>query len=355
MSRAQRKMDHLRGALKLEQAGESGLSDIRFVHNSLSEVKTSEISLETEAAGLKFESPLYINAMTGGGGKATETINGSLAEAAGILGIPVAVGSQMSAIKDPSERSTYEVVRKRNQEGLVFANVGSEASVSQALACIDMLEADALQIHLNVIQELVMPEGDRDFTGTLHRIRAIAEESRIPIIVKEVGFGMTREAAGSLFEAGALIVDVGGHGGTNFSVIENERRDREMAFFNEWGIPTACSVAEVCEAHPGKSVFASGGIRSASDVAKSLALGASAAGMAGRILSWVQEGGVDNVVENIHSIENELKWIMTALGITDISSFQTVPAVISGSTHHWLTERGIRTEAFSRRMPGMKT
>ncbi|PYZ98441.1 type 2 isopentenyl-diphosphate Delta-isomerase [Alteribacter lacisalsi] len=349
MSRAQRKIDHLRGAMNSGLSEHSGLEDIRFVHQSVSEVNTGDISLEAKVGELVFSSPVFINAMTGGGGDATEKINAALAEAAAELNIPVAVGSQMSAIKDPAERRSYEVVRKSNPNGLVFANVGSEASSAQAMECIDMLQADAIQIHLNVIQELVMPEGDRDFTGTLERIRLISEACSIPVIVKEVGFGMSRESAGLLYDAGAAVIDAGGFGGTNFSRIENERRKKQMTFFNDWGIPTACSVAEVASVDTDKPVFASGGIRSAMDIAKCLALGASAAGMAGQMLKWVEQGGTACVVENIRHVEEELKWIMTALGIKDVQSFLRVPVVISGHTYHWLAERGIKTEVFSRR------
>lgn len=142
--------------------------------------------------------------MTGGGGQTTLEINRALARAAAETNIPVAVGSQMSALKDPGERPSYEVVRKENQKGLVFANLGSEATVEQAQRAVDMIEADMLQIHLNVIQEIVMPEGDRSFSGRLRRIEEICSTVGVPVSVKEVGFGMSRETAAKLFEAGLL-------------------------------------------------------------------------------------------------------------------------------------------------------
>ncbi|RNA69125.1 type 2 isopentenyl-diphosphate Delta-isomerase [Alteribacter keqinensis] len=347
MSRAKRKADHLRGALQSGQAGESGFDDITFVHQSLPDVNTSSIQLETEIGELTISSPIFINAMTGGGGKATEVINSSLAEAARELNIPIAVGSQMSALKDPEERRTYETVRKNNPDGIVIGNVGSEASVDQAQSCVDMLEADALQIHLNVIQELVMPEGDRNFEGALSRIETICKEVSVPVIVKEVGFGTSMESARKLSDAGVSVIDAGGFGGTNFSMIENQRRKKDMSFFNEWGIKTAASIAEVKYACPEIPVLSSGGIRTAMDIAKSLALGASACGMAGRILKWVKDGGTQEVLDQVILLQEELRWIMTALGINNVHSFQKVPFVISGETHHWLKERGIDTKHFS--------
>lgn len=161
----------------------------------------SQIDTATKIGELFLSSPIFINAMTGGGGQTTLEINRALARAAE-TNIPVAVGSQMSALKDPGERPSYEVVRKENQKGLVFANLGSEATVEQAQRAVDMIEADMLQIHLNVIQEIVMPEGDRGFSGRLRRIEEICGTVGVPVSVKEVGFGMSRETAAKLFEAG---------------------------------------------------------------------------------------------------------------------------------------------------------
>ncbi|WP_026689465.1 type 2 isopentenyl-diphosphate Delta-isomerase [Alteribacter aurantiacus] len=349
MSRAKRKVDHIEGALLSGQARHSGFDDISFVHQSLPNTDSSAIQLDTKIGELTTSSPIFINAMTGGGGGATEEINGALAEAASELNIPIAVGSQMSALKDPSERRTYETVRKYNKNGIVFGNVGSEATVDQAKDCVDMLEADALQIHLNVIQELVMPEGDRTFEGALSRIEAICKQVDVPVIVKEVGFGTSSESARKLVDAGVSIIDAGGFGGTNFSLIENQRREHKMTFFNDWGIPTASSIAEVVNVCPDKVILASGGIQSALDIAKCLALGANSCGMAGQVLKWVKQGGADEVVHRIQHVQKELRWIMTALGITQTSSFRHVPIVISGHTHHWLNERGIDTTQFSRR------
>ena len=349
MSRAKRKLEHIDHALATGQSRSSGFDDIRFIHQSLPDINLEDVSLSSKIGELKISSPIFINAMTGGGGKATEGINSQLAEVAGNLNVPIAVGSQMAALKDNQERDTYKVVRKMNPNGIVFANIGSEATPEQAVNCVEMLDANALQIHLNVIQELVMPEGDREFQGALSRIEKIAGELSVPVIVKEVGFGMSKETVTILEQAGVQVIDVGGFGGTNFSIIENARREESFSFFNEWGIPTAVSVAEAKNVSENLTILASGGIQTSSDIAKAIALGANAAGMAGKVLKWVQEEGVEGTTLQIEKILKELKIIMTALGTESISSLQATPLIIQGETKNWLEDRGISTKAFANR------
>lgn len=348
MSRTERKLDHIEHALKSSTNVKSAFDDIQFVHQSFPDGSLNEISLKTEFEDLKLDAPVFINAMTGGGGKATEGINASLAEIAGNLGIPIAAGSQMSALKDPQQRRTYEVIRKKNPKGIVFANVGSEASAAQAEHCVEMLEADALQIHMNTVQELVMPEGDRNFSGAIDRVQEIKSKLSIPVIVKEVGFGISRETAEKLLEKNISAVDVGGRGGTNFSIIENARRDKELSFFNSWGISTPASIAEVKTAGI-PFTAASGGIKTSEDMAKSIALGADICGMAGQVLKWLQTLGQDQTHDNLQRLLHEIKIIMTALGASNLQQLQRVPLVIKGETREWLNERGISTTGFARR------
>ncbi|WP_088102227.1 type 2 isopentenyl-diphosphate Delta-isomerase [Halalkalibacter urbisdiaboli] len=341
MSRAARKLDHINHALKTGQQRSHGFEEIRFVHQSLSEQNVFDMDLSTKIGELVLGSPIFINAMTGGGGEKTKEINQKFAEVAAFCNIGMAVGSQMAAIKEPEQRASYEVVRQVNPKGIVFANLGSEATVEQAKRAVDMVEANALQIHVNVIQELVMPEGDRDFTGTRNRIEAIATSLDIPIIIKEVGYGMSKETANALSEIGVTIVDVGGFGGTNFSKIENERRKRHLAFFNEWGIPTTCSILEVIHSQPEMNVIASGGIQSGLEVAKALSLGATATGFAGHFLKILIEQGQEALIDEINDIKEDLRFIMTALNLQRVEEFSTVPVVLSGNTLQWCQQRGL--------------
>jgi isopentenyl-diphosphate Delta-isomerase len=349
LTREKRKNEHIDYALSTGQLGTNGFEDIKFIHQSVPGTSTQNIDLSTLIGELTLSSPIFINAMTGGGGERTKEINRHWAEIANHCGVAMAVGSQMAALKDEKQKSTYEVVRKYNPKGFVFANLGSEASVEQAKQAVDMIEANALQIHLNVIQELIMPEGDRDFTGALQRIEAIVEQLNIPVIIKEVGFGMSKEAVEQLVNIGVSIVDIGGFGGTNFSTIENKRRNRMLSYFDKWGIQTTSSVAEVAHTFPFVSVIGSGGIQNGYDAAKMIALGASAVGISGYFLKVLNDEGPESVIEEITNMHDDLKIIMTALGRGSIPLLKKAPLMISGNTYHWLEQRGIKTQLYSTR------
>ncbi|MGD7045449.1 type 2 isopentenyl-diphosphate Delta-isomerase [Jeotgalibacillus proteolyticus] len=347
MSRADRKIDHINYALSTAAASGAGFEDVKFVHQSLPNSAVDDISLQTNMGELTLSSPFFINAMTGGGGEQTKTLNEGFAIAARETGLMLSVGSQMAAVKEPGERDTYTVTRKVNPNGMIAGNLGSEASLDQAKYAVDMIEANALQIHLNVVQELAMPEGDRAFTGALKRIEAIVNGLDVPVIVKETGFGMSKETARKLKEAGVSVIDVGGYGGTNFSKIENHRQKRQLTFFNDWGIPTVPSIVEAGEAF--SSVIASGGISQSIDVIKALSLGASAAGIAGSFLKILTENGTEGLIEEINAMKMEQKILMTALGAKNVEELRKLPLIISGQTYHWLHMRDMQPERFARR------
>ncbi len=351
VSRSKRKWDHIQYALETGQKRLTGFDDIKFVHQSLPGSNLDSINLQTEIGELSLSSPIFINAMTGGGGEKTYRINRELAIAARETGSAIAVGSQMAALKDPAEKRTYKVVREMHPDGIILANLGSEATVGQAKAAIDMIKADGIQIHLNVVQELTMPEGDRNFEGALERIMDIQRSVDVPVIVKEVGFGISAETAARLLSSGLNYVDVGGFGGTNFAEIENKRRNRLLSFFENWGIPTAASIIEARTASAELSIVASGGIQTSLDLVKSLALGANGAAFAGYFLKTLMEHGTEGLIEEIQSIKDEMAVIMTALGVNKIDDLDNVPLIISGETHHWLVQRGIDPKVFANRQP----
>jgi isopentenyl-diphosphate Delta-isomerase len=349
VSRSKRKWDHIQYALETGQKRLTGFDDIKFVNQSMPGSNLDSVKLETKIGELILSSPIFINAMTGGGGERTYRINRELAIAARETGSAIAVGSQMAALKDPDERRSYEVVREMHPDGVILANLGSEATVGQAKAAIEMIEANGLQIHLNVVQELTMPEGDRDFEGALARIIEIQQSVGIPVIVKEVGFGISAETAAALLSSGIRYVDVGGFGGTNFAEIENKRRNRLLTFFEDWGIPTAASIVETRSASPELSVIASGGIQTSLDIVKALALGAEGAAMAGYLLKNLMENGTEGLIKEINLLKDEIAVIMTALGVHTIKELNAVPLIISGDTHHWLVQRGMDPGRFARR------
>jgi isopentenyl-diphosphate Delta-isomerase len=350
--RIPRKMEHVHHALALGQSGKQGFEDLKLVPNSLPETSTEHISLQTRIGELVMSSPIIINAMTGGA-KETEEINKELAVAARETGLAMAVGSQMAAIKNPEVESSYRTVREHNPDGLVFGNLGSEATLEQALRAVDMLRADALQIHLNVMQELIMPEGDRDFRGRLERIATIVEAVGVPVIVKEVGFGMVKEDVELLYQAGVRIVDVGGSGGTNFAAIENARRAVPMDWLNDWGCTTSTALLEAMESNGSRSeamsIIASGGITSGLHIVKALTIGASAAGVAGALLKVLRAQGTDALIERIREIEHEIRWVMTAVGASSIRDLRARPILIMGETADWCSLRGIDVTHYARR------
>lgn len=346
--RNSRKMDHVHQAVMLGLSGNNGYSDIRLVHDSLPETSLDSISLRTRIGELTLSSPILINAMTGGA-QETETINRSLAMVAKRRGLAMAVGSQMAAIKNREVESSYRVVREVYPDGVIFANLGSEATPSQAAKAVEMIDAQALQIHLNVMQELIMPEGDRDFRGATERIRAIVEEIDVPIIVKEVGFGMTSECAERLKDLGVSVIDAGGRGGTNFAAIENSRRADPIDLLNNWGVETSIAQLEVLKHFPAGRVIASGGIANSLDACKALCLGASAVGVAGAFLRVLQTEGIDALEEEVIQMEQGMIRMMTALGASTISDLWDVPLVITGQTAEWAKARGTDTDSFARR------
>lgn len=343
-----RKMEHVRHALELGPTGRNGLADIQLVHNCLPDASTDSIAFTTRIGDLKLSSPIFINAMTGGA-QETEAINRELAVVAREKGLAMAVGSQMSAIRNKEVASSYKVVRKVNPHGIVFGNLGSEATIEQAFEAIDMLRADALQIHLNVMQELIMPEGDRDFRGMLERIQAIVETVPVPVIVKEVGFGIMAEGAAKLKSIGVSVVDVGGSGGTNFAAIENARRAEALAWLNDWGHPTSCALIEALTVYAPGSVIASGGIATSLDVLRALCLGAGAAGMAGAFLRVLQSEGTEAAMRRTDELHEGLRLMMTALGAQTVPDLWKAPVVVSGETAFWCETRGIDTTAYARR------
>ncbi|MGE6489858.1 type 2 isopentenyl-diphosphate Delta-isomerase [Paenisporosarcina sp. NPDC076898] len=349
MTRAERKLDHIKHALSTGQSRQTWLDDIRFVHQALPDSNWESVSLQTHLGELVFGSPFFINAMTGGGGAKTTELNSQLARISREMDIPMAVGSQMAALKNPEEIATYSTVRKENPNGVIFANLGSEATVDQAKRAVDMLEANAIQIHLNVIQELTMPEGDREFSGALSRIETIVNELNVPVIVKETGFGISRETAIKLEGINVAAIDIGGFGGTNFAAIENERRQRKLSYFNDWGIPTAAALIETTSVMSTTPVIASGGIQHALDVVKCLALGASAVGLAGVLLKKLVEDGEEATIQEIMQINEDLMMLMVSLGANSIQELQRSPLIISGELFHYLTLRGIDLHTYANR------
>lgn len=290
----QRKADHIK--INLEQdvrsALTTGLEKFSFIHEALPELDLAEVDTTLNLFGKKLRAPILISSMTGGTEEAG-TINLRLAEAAQAEGIAMGLGSQRAAIEHPDKAATFQV-RKVAPDVLLFANLGAVQlnygyGLDECRRAVEMIEADALILHLNPLQEAVQEGGDTNWKGLAKKIEKICKKIGVPVIAKEVGWGISKKTAKLLVECGVSAIDVAGAGGTSWSQVEMYRAPDEFtrklaASFIGWGIPTAESIQMVKKAAPGTKIFASGGIKDGLDIAKSIALGATLGGMAGQIL-----------------------------------------------------------------------
>lgn len=337
-----RKDDHVKLAERFfEEPKTSDFDSIRFVHHSFPEMSIEEADISTSFATFTVEQPFFINAMTGGSEK-TKIINEKLATVAREAKLPIASGSLSAAIKDPSLIDSFKIIRKVNSNGLVFANLGAGHTVENAKKAIDILEANALQIHCNVVQEIIMPEGDRDFTNWLCNIEKIVKSVEVPVIVKEVGFGMSRKTIKQLKDIGVKTIDISGSGGTNFAKIENYRRSsNKYNYLENFGQSTVISLLEAQEFIKNTDIIASGGIRNPLDIVKALSLGAKAVGISGLFLNMVLNDGVEKTIENINNWKSEVTSIMALLGIRKVSDLINAEIVIFNEVRDWCLARGI--------------
>ena len=332
---ASRKDEHLELAMRLHGQDRAGaFDDVSFIHHSLPGVSAEQVDIGTTVLGSRWEAPFYINAMTGGT-QATAAINADLAEAAAEAGVAIACGSQHVALHDPERADGFHVIRRRAPGAFVLANVGPTVSPQEAARAVEMLEADALQIHLNAAQELVMPEGDRDFSGWEEAVATIVAAVPVPVVVKEVGFGLSRRSIESLARTGVAAVDVAGAGGTDFIAIENERRpQRDLSYLVGWGQSTAlCLLESLSGSEPvSLPVLASGGVRNPLDVVRSLALGACAVGASGHVLRTLVKEGPEALRRELSTWGDHVRTLMTLLGAADVAKLRRTDVLVTGST-----------------------
>jgi isopentenyl-diphosphate delta-isomerase len=326
-----RKAEHLH--INLEQDVRSGLrtglDKLQLVHQALPELNLEEIDTKLELFGRKLRAPLLVSSMTGGTSEAAE-INMRLAQAAQATGIAMGVGSQRAAIEDPGLAASFQV-RKHAPDVLLFANLGAVQlnygyGAEQCQRAVDMIEADGLILHLNPLQEAVQAEGDTDFSQLADKIADVCQKVKVPVIAKEVGWGISHGAARMLAECGVAAIDVAGAGGTSWSQVEMHRAKDEFtrglaASFVGWGIPTARSIVMVREAAPDVKIFASGGLHDGIDVAKCIALGAILGGMAGHFLKAAARSTAD-AVEAVRLVSRQLQISMFGCGAGDLESLR---------------------------------
>lgn len=316
------------------------MEDVHLLNCSLPELNIEEINLSVSIWGKKLQFPLVVNALTGGS-KEAQSINRDLAIICQKYGLAMAVGSQTIALEDPGWKDSFTIVRDYNPDGIVIANISGTAESEDARAAVDMIAADALQLHFNVPQELAMPEGDRCFKGILDKVARVVEICPVPVIAKEVGFGFSRESVQQLYQAGVRIFDTGGQGGTNFIAIEDKRGGMFGGELDSWGIPTAVSLTEIATCGLPVSIIASGGIRSAADAAKAFALGADMVGIAGPLLRILIEDGIEELDRWVNDFLYRLKAVFLMSGARDLPAIKAKPLIILGQTAEWIRTRGI--------------
>jgi len=333
-----RKADHIR--INLEEDVSSGLTTglehYHFTHQALPELNLEDVDLQSELFNRQLNAPILISSMTGGTDQAGK-INSTLAEAAQETRIAMGLGSQRAAIEDPDLQSTFQV-RKNAPDVLLFANLGAVQlnygyGYEECQLAVEMIDADALILHLNPLQEAVQPEGDGNFAGLLVKIEKVCKKLSVPVIVKEVGWGFSEQAASQLAAAGVSAIDVSGAGGTSWTKVEMHRTSDPYqahlaAAFIEWGIPTTQALKNVKSGAPDMTIFASGGIRNGIDIAKCIALGASLGGMAGLFLKAANES-LETTVDTIRLIQKQIQVTMFAAGAANIDQLKQTPLIES--------------------------
>lgn len=336
-----RKDEHLSLAIKYwkERKNQTlGLdfSDLRLIPNSLPEIALDEVDLRTPFLGQVFTSPFYIEAITGGTEK-TNTINAQLAEVAKSQNLAMAVGSQSIAIKYPELESGFRQVREINPDGFIFANLGANHSLENAKKAIDMIEANALELHINTAQELSMDEGDRTFYWLEH-INEISGKLDIPVIVKEVGFGISQDIFKKISQTAVSAINVGGAGGTDFAWIERQRGKNEFNI-DHHGFSTVESLIEARLSENQKPLIATGGIQSAEDILKSLMLGASMTSTAGFALSTLMKKGVEGLEATFNQWQSDLQKFYTLQGVRDTAQLQEQDLLYSEKAMNFINQR----------------
>jgi len=327
-----RKLEHLRINLKEDvqfRETTNGLERYRLIHQALPNLKLEEIDLSTPFFKKRLRAPLLISSMTGGADEA-DRINQTLAAAAQATGIAMGLGSQRAAIEDESLAYSYQV-RSVAPDILLFANLGAVQlnytySIDQCRRAVEMIQADALILHLNAIQEAVQSGGNTNWKGLLTKIEHVCRILEVPVIGKEVGFGISEDAARQLASAGVAAIDIAGAGGTSWAAVEARRapssflRNLAEAFW-DWGIPTAESIERTRRGAPDLPIIASGGIRDGVEAAKCIALGASLVGYASPMLKLAGQG-IEATIGGIKLLEEELRTAMFGIGAANIDSLR---------------------------------
>ena len=349
-----RKKEHILISIEEDVEYDIGtlLDGVQLVHNPVPEIDLGDVELETDFLGHELSAPVIIAGMTGGHPLAKK-LNSWIAEAVEELGLGMGVGSQRAGLENPELEETYSIVREKAPTAFVMGNIGASQVVQEigeedVERLVEMVEADAIAVHLNPLQEAVQVEGEPRYKGLLERLREFANACPVPVVAKETGAGMPKEAVAKLEAVGVRAIDVGGAGGTSFSKVEyfraKSRGDLLKAglskCFANWGIPTALSIIEA-RSVTDLPVIATGGIRSGLEAAKALRLGADLVGIALPVMRVAYREGLEGIKKLLKEFIEELRIALFLTGSRNVRELRERPVVLSRDIVWWIEQRGI--------------
>ncbi|HEW9793028.1 TPA: type 2 isopentenyl-diphosphate Delta-isomerase [Streptococcus pneumoniae] len=320
-----RKDEHILYALE-QKSSYNSFDEVELIHSSLPLYNLDEIDLSTEFAGRKWDFPFYINAMTGGSNKGRE-INQKLAQVAESCGILFVTGSYSAALKNLTDDSFS--VKSSHPNLLLGTNIGLDKPVELGLQTVEEMNPVLLQVHVNVMQELLMPEGERKFRSWQSHLADYSKQIPVPIVLKEVGFGMDAKTIERAYEFGVRTVDLSGRGGTSFAYIEN-RRSGQRDYLNQWGQSTMQALLNAQEWKDKVELLVSGGVRNPLDMIKCLVFGAKAVGLSRTVLELVETYTVEEVIGIVQGWKADLRLIMCSLNCATIADLQKVDYLLYG-------------------------
>ncbi len=355
-----RKLAHLQICLENDVQAKNattGLEDISLIHCATTDLNFNEIDLSVEIFGRKLEIPLIISGMTGGHAFAYK-LNYFLSKAVNETKIGMGVGSQRAALEDDEVRESFEIVRKNAPDSLMIGNIGAgqialNLTATEFQELINMINADAIAIHFNPLQESIQPEGDIELQGLHEKTKSLINEFNIPIVAKEVGSGFSVKDIKNIQNMGFAAIDIQGVGGTSWAGVESLRtlslkHKKTGEIFWDWGVPTALSTI-LADIHFKGTIIGSGGVRTGLDVAKLIAIGADVAGMAIPFLFSVQKHSVENVIEFIREIEYQIRLACFLTGSKNLLDLSRTPVLIEGKTAERMRNYGINPSDYLHR------
>ncbi|MGT2894914.1 type 2 isopentenyl-diphosphate Delta-isomerase [Streptococcus entericus] len=320
-----RKDDHIRHALAY-QSPYNSFDELELIHCSLPDVDLADIDLTTQFAGRNWEVPFYINAMTGGSERA-KAINLKLAELAERCGLLLVTGSYSAALKNPSDDSFP--TKSIHPALLLATNIGIDKPYALAHQAVEAVEPLFLQVHVNLMQELLMPEGERAFAQWPSNLAAVVQKLPVPVVLKEVGFGMDRQTVLRARDMGVKTFDISGRGGTSFAYIENQRGGHR-AYLDDWGQSTVQTLLNLQDLTDEVEILASGGVRHPLDMVKCLVLGAKAVGLSRTVLELIETQPLEEVIAIVEGWKDDLRLIMCALNCPTVADLKTVDYICHG-------------------------